>query len=426
MITIMATADLTFAILGLGGRGNAFSQVLNDMPELGRVVAVADVDAARRKVAGDRHGLPESARFDGYQALLAQPKLADVVIDTLMDQLHAPSAIPALDKGYHMLLEKPMATTLADCRAIDAARRRNNAIVSVCHSMRYGVVFQEIKRLVDGGAIGQLVCMDQLEAVEHTHQSHSFVRGNWGNQSRSTFMLMAKSCHDLDWIHYLIGKPCRRVTSFGSLNKFRKESMPPGAPARCIDGCPAEASCPYSTFKLYSGPNADRDHWYSGHAGFAGKPVEERLRLLRTSPYGRCVYQCDNDVVDHQVVAFEFDGGVTATFTMTGLTHNHGRYIRLHGTEGALQSDTDRNIIDIHRYDDGRHQRIELPIGTGSHGGSDIRVLRNLVDAIRSGRPESVLTTTAESLASHSIVFAAERSRLEKRMVELDEVARSG
>lgn len=421
----MTSAAPSFAIVGLGGRGNAFSQVLHEQPELGRVVAVADIDPVRRTTIGDRHGLPEHARFDSYQALLAKPKLADALINTLMDQLHAPSAIPALDLGYHMLLEKPMATTLADCRAIDEARRRNNAIVSVCHSMRYAVVLQELKRLVDSGAIGEVVSLDQLEAVEHTHQSHSFVRGNWGNQGRSTFMLMAKSCHDLDFIYHLVGRPCRRVSSFGSLTKFRKERMPAGAPQRCLDGCPAEPTCPYSTFKLYSGPQADTDHWYAAHAGFAGLPAAERLRLLRTSPYGRCVYQCDNDVVDHQVVAFEFDGGITATFTMTGLTHNHGRYIRLHGTEGTIQAETDRNVIDIHRFDDGRHQRIELPILTGSHGGSDIRVLRNLVEAIRSGRPEAVLTTTAESLASHSIVFAAERSRLERRTVEIDEIARS-
>lgn len=413
----------TFAIAGLGGRGNAFSQLLHDLPELGRVVAVADIDPQRVRTIGERHGIPDERRFDSWEALLRRPRLAEVLIDTLMDQLHAPSAVPALDLGYHLLLEKPMATTLADCKAIDAARQRNRAIVSVCHSMRYGQVFQEVKRLVDAGAIGRLLCLDQLEAVEHTHQSHSFVRGNWGNEGRSTFMLMAKSCHDLDWIHHLVGKPCLRVSSFGALSKFRREAMPVGAPARCLDGCPAEASCPYSTFKLYSGPEADRTHWYAAHAGLAGKPVAERLAILRTSPYGRCVYQCDNDVVDHQVVAMEFADGVTATFTMTGLTHNHGRFIRLHGSEGTLQADADRNLIDVHRYDDGRHQRIELPAASGSHGGADLRVLRNLVEAVRSRRPELVLTGTAESLASHTLVFAAERSRRERRMVELAEMA---
>ncbi|MBA3707443.1 MAG: Gfo/Idh/MocA family oxidoreductase [Planctomycetes bacterium] len=418
----MTTKDLTFAILGLGGRGGGFSHVLHAQPELGRVVAIADPDPEKRKKIGDRHAIPADRRFEGYQALLAQPKLADVVINTLMDQLHRPSAVPALDKGYHMLLEKPMATSLEDCKAIDAARRRNNAIVSICHSMRYSVIFSEIKRLVDSGVIGDIVSLDQLEAVEHTHQSHSFVRGNWGNESRATFMLMAKSCHDIDFIAYLIGKPCRRVSSFGSLTKFRKENMPVGAPARCIDGCPAEASCPYSTYKLYSGPQADKTNWYSDHAGFIGKTSEERVELLKTSPYGRCVYQCDNDVVDHQVVAFEFDAGITATFTMTALTHNGGRSIRVHGTKGDLTSYTESHIIDIHRFDDGRHDRVQLPFGVGMHGGSDLNALRNLVDAIRTGRPDSVLTTTSESLASHTIVFAAERSRREKRMVEISDM----
>jgi predicted dehydrogenase len=419
----MSTKDLTFAILGLGGRGNGFSNVLHAQPELGRVVAIADPDAEKRAKIGDRHGIPAERRFTDYQALLAQPKLADAIINTTMDQMHRPSAVPALDKGYHMLLEKPMATSLDDCKAIDAARRRNKAIVSICHSMRYSVIFAEIKRLVSAGTIGDIVSLDQLEAVEHTHQAHSFVRGNWGNESRSTFMLMAKSCHDIDYITYLIGKPCHRVSSFGSLTKFRKDHMPKGAPARCIDGCPAEATCAYSTYKLYSGPQADKNHWYSDHANLVGKTSEERIAILKTSPYGRCVYQCDNDVVDHQVVAFEFEAGITATFTMTALTHNGGRTIRIHGTKGDLVSYTESHIIDVHHFEDGRHEQIKVPFFSGMHGGSDLNALRNFVDAIRNGTPDTVLTTTAESLASHTIVFAAEKSRRERRMVEISELS---
>jgi predicted dehydrogenase len=311
--------------------------------------------------------------------------------------------------------------TLEDCIAIDAARRRNNSIMSICHGMRYSKTYQEIKKLLDSGAIGKLVCFDQLEAVEHIHQSHSFVRGNWGNEGRSTFMLMAKSCHDIDILAYLVGKPCRRVSSFGELSYFRKENAPPGAPERCIDGCPAEAECAYSTAKIYTcrKPEWEAPEW--GREGLGAKPLEEQIRTLKSHPLGRCVFRCDNDVVDHQVVSFEFDGGVTGTFTMTGFTPFGGRYLRLHGTHGYISANTSGEI-DVHRFLDGKHDRIKIPTQWGGHNGADNNVMANLVHALRTNNPDAVLATTAESLATHKIVFAAERARREKRVVELAEL----
>jgi predicted dehydrogenase len=415
--------QLTFAILGCGGRGGAFSEILHQHPELGSVVAIAEPDPVRRKKTAELHKLPTDRVFTTWEDLVAKPKLADVMINTTMDQLHAPSSVPALNKGYHMLLEKPMATTLEDCVAIDSARAKNNRIVSICHSLRYNNTYAEIKRLLKEGAIGQIVSVDQLEGGEHTHQSHSFVRGNWGNQGRSTFMLMAKSCHDLDIIAYLVDKPCLRVSSFGALSYFRKENAPAGAPKRCTDGCPVEATCPYSTYKLYVA--ADDKAWFPSAAGMTGKTYEEKIEILKTGPYGRCVFHCDNDVVDHQVVNFEFENQITGTFTMTAFTQLGGRHIRIHGTHGHLKASPESGSIDIWRFSDGRHDHIEMSKLTGSHGGGDLRTLQNIVRAIRANDPNAVLTTTTESLASHKIVFAAEKSRLEKRVVELSELQKA-
>lgn len=415
----MSQQRFTFAILGAGGRGGVFSDWIHKNPDAGTVVAVAEPQAERRKKFAALHAIKPELQFERWEDLLARPKLADVLINTLMDQLHAPSTIPALKLGYHMLLEKPMAVTLEDCVAIDRARREHKRIVSICHSLRYHVVYAELKRLLDSGAIGRLVCFDQLEAVEHIHQSHSFVRGNWGNESRSTFMLMAKSCHDVDILAYLVGKPCVRVSSFGELSYFRKENAPAGATARCVDGCPAEAECAYATSKVYTGPNP---HWGANAANVAGKPLAEQLEILKTSPYGRCVFQVDNDVVDHQVVSFEFAGGITGTFTMTAFTPFGGRFIRLHGTHGYISADTESNTIELHRFLDGKKNTIEIPKQEGGHGGADDNVMRNLVQALRTNDPNAVLTTTAESLASHTIVFAAERARRERRVVEVSEL----
>ncbi|HYE05313.1 MAG TPA: Gfo/Idh/MocA family oxidoreductase [Planctomycetota bacterium] len=412
---------LTFIILGCGGRGNAFSQSIEANPLFGTVVAVADPDAARRDRVGDRHGVPADMRFASWEEALARPKLAEVCINTTMDKLHVASGVKALDLGYHMLLEKPMATSLADCVAIDAARQRNQRVVAVCHSMRYDRTHAEMIRLLRARTIGDIVSLDQLEAVEHTHQAHSFVRGNWGNESRSTFMLMAKSCHDIDAIAYTIGTPCERVSSFGSLTLFKAERAPAGAPARCTDGCPVEASCPYSALKLYTGDSA-KQHWYAHPAGTAGLPTAQQVEMMRTSPYGRCVYRCDNDVVDHQVVNMEFAGGVTATFTMTAFTTFGGRQIRIHGTEGFMAVDLTARTIEWTVFSTGQRHRVDIAAQRGSHGGADDNILAEFIAAVRRGDPNGVLTTTAESLRTHAIVFAAERSRRERRMVEMSEL----
>jgi len=263
----------------------------------------------------------------------------------------------------------------------------------------------------------RLASFDQLESVGNIHQSHSFVRGNWGNEERSTFMLMSKSCHDLDIFAYLVDQPCQRVSSFGSLTHFRKENAPPGAPPRCTDGCPVEESCVYSAYKVYMPENAK----YAFPA-LAYKNHDEKLEALKTGPYGKCVYQTDNDVVDHQVVSFEFRDGVTGTFTMTAFAFPGGRTIRLHGTQGYMKSNVESNSIDLYRYADNSHTQIKIPPQEGGHGGADDNVMRNLVHALRTDDPGAVLTSTAESLASHKIVFAAEKARLEKRVVELKEL----
>ena len=359
-------------------------------------------------------------QFAGWDQLLVQPKLADIAVITLMDRLHAPAAIQALNLGYHLLLEKPMATTLEDCRAIDKARRDSGHIVAVCHSMRYHLCCAEIKRLLRDGAIGRLISFDLVEGVGFVHQAHSFVRGNWGNEGRSTFMLLAKSCHDIDMIGYLVDRPCRRVSSFGALTHFRPENAPAGAPQRCTDGCSAEPDCPYSALKVYLPDDAPA--WYADHAGIRGQPLERKLDMLRTGPYGRCVYHCDNDVVDHQVVNFEFDDEITGTFTMTAFDPG-GRRIRLHGTEGTIESAFNANTVELYRAADRTRHRITLSPQTGEHAGGDAAVISSLVRAIRCDDPNMVLTSTAQSLETHAIVFAAETARREKRLVEIAELA---
>ncbi len=384
----------------------------------GVLVAVAEpIDEVRAKIA-EQHGIPKSGQFKDWQHILRDHKLADILVNATMDLDHVGSACAAMELGYHMLLEKPLATTLADAEKIDEVRRNTGRVVSVCHSLRYHPAYERTQEIIESGQIGEIVSLDQLEAVEHIHQAHSFVRGNWSRQETSSFMLLAKSCHDIDAIAWLIDKPCEQVNSFGSLKHFGPENAPLGAPNYCVEGCPAEHICPYHSVKVY-GTHSGWRH----SAGFSDLTDREIREALATSRYGRCVYHADNDVVDHQVVALQFAEGVTATFTMTAFTPWGGRYVRVHGTKGYLEVKIDQNQIDMWEFWAGnRHSRFDVPEAKGGHGGGDDRLIRDLVRAVSQNDASRVKTTTHESLRTHRIVFAAERSRLENRTVRLNEM----
>jgi predicted dehydrogenase len=258
--------------------------------------------------------------------------------------------------------------------------------------------------------------IDQLEAVDPVHQAHSFVRGNWGNEARSTFMLLGKSCHDMDILIYLMGKDCTKVSSFGTLSHFVKKNQPAGAPRRCTDGCPVESTCPYSSLKMYVQGN------WGNFLGLQRMTPEQRLDFVKSSPYGLCVYDCDNDVVDHQVVNFEFENGATGTFTMTAFAKG-GRQLRVHGTHGEIHTNIDDRRIHLRTFwDPTRDEVIELAEEAGGHGGGDERVMQTLVAAIQTNDPTKIVTGTDESLKTHAATFAAEKSRREKRIVSMNEL----
>jgi predicted dehydrogenase len=408
---------LTFLLLGAGARGTMFAEILANDYLPGTVIAVAEPDPDRRAKIAEMHKIPENMQFETWEEALSRPKFADVAINTTMDRHHIASAVKVLELGYHMLLEKPLASNLEDCVAIANAATESGQIVSICHSLRYNNVYKLIREVINSGRIGDIVSIDQLEAVEHIHQSHSFVRGNWGNEARSAFMLLAKSCHDIDILFDLVHDECIRVNSFGSLKFFRKEYAPEGAPLRCLDGCPAESECPYHAWKVYSGEK--------GWGRYIGLPKggDELRQILQEGPYGRCVFQTDNDVVDHQVVTMEFARQQTVTFTMTAFTHFGGRRIRIHGTKGYLEAATETRKIEVQEFwGDQKHDIIEIPEKEGGHGGADPEVIGTLIRAIETGDRSLVTTNTDNSLKSHKIVFAAERSRREGRVVQLSEL----
>jgi predicted dehydrogenase len=337
------------------------------------------------------------------------------VIVATQDNAHAAPALAMIEKGYAVMLEKPMAPTEAECREIVKAATGKGVIFAVCHVLRYTTYYTKLKELVDSGVIGDIVTVRHLEPVCYWHQAHSYVRGNWRNSKESSPMILAKSCHDMDILLYLIGSRCERLSSFGSLRHFRKESKPAGAASRCLDCKFADEGCPYPR-RGYIFATGPRRGTSAGLSIVVSQDfsVEGVTKALKEGPYGRCVYECDNDVVDNQTVNFEFEGPATATFTMTAFTASGGRETEIMGTMGVIKGDS--SIIELTRFEDGAKETFDCAktqgmLGDG-HGGGDGGIVRSFVAALRAGDQTLLKSGAAESLESHLMAFAAEKSRL--------------
>ncbi len=406
---------ITAVVLGAGSRGSIYAGYAADHSDELQIIAIADPRPDRLHPLADKVNVPADKRFSTWEELLAQPKMADAVFICTQDDDHAAPALKALELGYHVLLEKPMSNTEEECRAIEAAARKAGRTLAVCHVLRYTPFYMTLKALIDAGEIGEVTTINQIENVGYWHQAHSFVRGNWRSSTESSPMILAKSCHDMDIILWLMGRDCLRVQSFGSLRHFTAENAPEGAPARCLDGCPHAEACPYYAPKLYM--DMTKTGWPIDIIT-TDLSEEGRRKALEEGPYGRCVYRCDNDVVDRQIVNMEFEGGGVATFTMTGLSADFSRQLKIFGTEGQIEADMGTKEIVLHRFGEEK-KTIPLDMGgnTSGHGGGDYGIMRNFLAVLRDGG--EIRTSAAISLQSHLMCFAAERSRIEHTVIEL-------
>lgn len=424
---------ITIAIAGLGSRGkDAYAQALAQMPERAKVVAIADPDAAKVREVARQFEIPAERCFDSAEALLAELRLADALVLCTQDRQHVPQAIPALRKGYDILMEKPISPDLAQCKEILAVARETGRKVVVCHVLRYAPFYRKIKEVLDSGVLGELMSIQAIENVGYWHQAHSFVRGNWRSKEETSPMFLQKCCHDMDLMVWLTGKSCVRLSSFGSLGHFRPENAPAGAAKRCLDGCQAKDRCPYDAEKIYI--TSEKTGVAQGKTGWPCDvltlhPTEASIRqAIQEGPYGRCVYFCDNDVVDHQVVNLELDDGVTVSFTMCGFTSAHGRTVKVMGTRGDIWGDIEQSLIRVNEF--GKPEQVvdvtALAEDLSGHGGGDRRLLADFLNSVRQGKASGLLTGIDASLESHYVALAAEHSRLHGgACVELDAFVRA-
>lgn len=416
----MKTLDVI--LIGAGDRGNNYTLHMAGMPEKYRVVAVAEPIENRREQIKNRHNIPDDMCFDDWRPLLEKGKIADIALICTMDRDHFEPAMKAIELGYDLMLEKPIAPTQEECKKIAYAAKGKGVKVVICTVLRYTPVFNLIKNLLDSGKLGKIMSINHEENVGLIHQSHSFVRGNWGNVERSSVMLLQKSCHDIDILQWILGKKCKKVQSFGTLSYFTRENAPEGAPEFCNQGCPHADTCEFNAVKLYY--DDKENHWFRNASTKYHYPPDEMVwKAISETNYGRCVFQCDNDVVDHQVVNMLFEDDITVTFTMNAFNRG-GRYIHIMGTKGELRCFLESGEpISVH-YFDGTDEEIDVNTGyalLGGHGGGDVGIVHTLHEYLTTDYHGINIPDIMESYYNHSIVFAAEKSRAENTVVDFEE-----
>jgi len=449
-------------LIGAGNRGaDSYAPYALAHPEDLRFVAVAEPHPVRRARFAAAHGIPPELQFESWEALIARRLPVAAALVCTLDTLHVEPAVAALEAGYEVLLEKPMATTLAGCVQLVQTAERTGRLLQICHVLRYAPFFTVLHEILESGRLGEIITVEHRENVSYWHMAHSYVRGNWRNSALESPMILAKCCHDLDILFWNLGRTAR-LSSSGALMHYRPENAPPGAPQRCTDGCPAAETCPWYAPRLYiemqpllqiAGRSPDLlERWGAklllhhptvarglrrllppldramDYRGWPLSVIAEdtslagRWEALRSGPYGRCVYHCDNDVVDHQIVTLSLESGATAVLVMHGHSHREGRTMRYDGTRATLRGCyyDEEQVLEIHDHLTGKVEVIRPAQGRATaagHGGGDMGLMRAFVRAVRDRG--AALTTARASLESHLLAFAAEGARLHHTVIEM-------
>jgi predicted dehydrogenase len=410
-------------MLGAGNRGyDVYGRFALEHPDGLQFVAVADADPAKLTRFGEAHNIPSEARFSSWEAALASANTATVAFVCLPDILHETAAIKTLEAGFHLMLEKPVASTLDGTLRVASAARDSQRVVMLGYVLRHTPFFLTVRDVVRSGVLGNIVTISWRENVSSLHMAHSFVRGNWGNTSRSSPMMLAKCSHDLDLLGWITGKSISSLSSFGNLQHFNLEHAPANAPERCLDGCPIEASCIFHAAKIYLTDDTD---WPTSTIG-ADQSLEGRRRALETTNYGRCVYRLDNDALDNQVVSYQFEGGGSGSLTMHGHSAEEGRTIRIDGSLATLRGAFNAGLQELKLEPHGSQSGgevvpiLESATAGGRHGGGDSGLTAAFVAAVNEHRLEPI----SSFLESHFLAFAIERARLENRVMDMSEFRR--
>ena len=407
----------TVAIVGLGGRGHhTYAKYQHLFPERMKIVAIADIDPEKLQIVKEEFNVADDMCFTSAMDLLEKEKLADVIIIATQDQDHKEHTLKAIERGYEILLEKPISNNPLDCIEIRDEAVKHGVNITVCHVLRYTMFYKMIKQAIDNKVIGDVVSVQAIENVGYWHQAHSFVRGNWSNSNETSPMILQKCCHDFDIINWLLGKKCLSLSSYGSLKYFNENNAPEGSTDYCCN-CSVKEKCPYDAYKIYV---TNENGIANGNTDWPVNIVKENptlesiLEELKTSRFGRCVFRCKNNVVDHQVVNMQYEDDITVQLTMCGFTKDMSRYLKVMGTHGEIIADQTLNIVRVRPFDG---EEVVYDIATltddlSGHGGGDNQMMTEMFDAMETHGATN--SSIVNSISSHIQAFAAEYSRVNK------------
>ncbi len=413
---------ITAIIAGAGSRGKIYSDYAKKYPNELQITAVAEPNEVRRNSLGEAFDIPMEKRYASWEIMLEEPQMADALVVCMMDRLHYEPSEKGLKKGYHVLVEKPMSPYPEESVKMSRlSDKYPGQVFMVGHVLRYTPFFRKIKDLLLEKRIGKVIGIQLNENIEYWHIAHSYVRGNWRNSDQSSSIILSKCCHDLDILTWLTESECEKISSFGSLQYFKESNAPEGAGLRCAN-CMAEEKCPYSVKKIYLREGAILNpvlaHILSSDTDDTEINANE---LLYNSPFGRCVFHCDNNVADHQVVNIVFKNGIIANFLMGALTAmGQGRTIKIMGSHGEISGIMGESRIVVDDFVTLNKETITLTQGIEGHGGGDEGIMKGFLDQIRSDNTDP-LTSAKKSVESHLMCFAAEESRSNDKVVIMDE-----
>ncbi len=413
---------MKYVIIGAGSRGMIYGMLAKNNGI--QIAAIAEKRPERLQNAAEAMNVPENMRFSDADPLFALGKIADAAIIATQDRDHFGHVMQALECGYDILLEKPIAPTPEECLIIEAKANALGRKITVCHVLRYTNFFMKIKEILDSGELGKVVAIKHSENIGNFHMAHSFVRGNWRNDATSCPIILAKSCHDLDILLWLTGAHCTRVSAFGSLSYFKECNAPAGSTDRCCI-CPAAQMCRFEARKMYL-PVLGQ---WPADIVCVEQTEEALLEALRTGPYGRCVYRCDNNVCDHMSMILEFEGGITATFSLTAQTSACHRHIHIMCEDGEIEADDGTKQIIVRRHvssqaDTFDERVINIRTNGSGHGGGDAGILLDFTEGLKSNSTDS-RSSISLSVESHLMAGAIERARLTGTVVDMSQYRRS-
>jgi predicted dehydrogenase len=405
----------TVAVLGCGNRGTNYT---SEMLTHGgfKITAFCDVDKEQLVTIHSLYGLEDALDFTDPDEFLKE-KRADLLIIATADRFHVPQGVKALKLGYDVLMEKPISDSREEIDLLLKTQQETGKHVIVCHELRYGAGFKKCAELIEQGKIGSLFAIEATERAVYWHWVQAYVRGVGASLEEGHPAILAKCSHDLDLIQSYAKSECDTVSSVGGLYFFKEENAPEGSTDRCVT-CKHVDTCPYSAKNIYV------DCWHrDGEPSYIWpyfracpeNPITEEglMKGITEGRYGRCVFRCPVEKVDHQMVQMQFKNGVKATLTMT-YGGNIGRRLAFYGTHGEIVFDERTRSIQVMEYGKYKTETIDVKSllleGNNAHGGGDMMLINELYQVMAGTKAPR--TPLRESVECHLMGISAEESRL--------------